>query len=213
MKKISTCRVLIIVLVFLARTYSAFALTTDQMLNLKKSGITEETIVLMVESGYGDVEKILNLKAAGFQEENIRTVIKAESKNGSGSEKISKTTTARVKIQRYLKFRGSPVLQKSRTIDKAILSLVDGSNLKLEWKDTGGLGLLDEFKPKGFKNPFYWTINAREDVLLPGAEGYAHLLKSGVHHKGMPDTDHSHYWLLYFDMEDRELADLIKAAL
>jgi hypothetical protein len=202
-----------IIYIVLLCSSTASALSTDDMLNLKKSGIAEETIVLMVESSYGDVEKILHLKAAGFREENIRAVIKAESKTGAGSERIDKTTTANVKILRYLVFRGKPVLQKSQTIDKAVLSLVDGSNLKLEWKEPGGLGLIEQFRPKGFKNPFYWTINAREDTLIPSHNGYPYLLKSGLNHKGMPETDETHYWLLFIDPGDSAVIELIKSVL
>ncbi len=190
----------------------SLALTTEEMLRLKKAGISEEIIVLMVENGYKDADKVLSLKDAGFKDESIMAIIKGELKSNTVSEKVNAQTTARVKILWYLIYRGNPVLQNSRIVDNATISLVDDTNIKIEWKEKSGLGLLDEIKKKTFKSPFYWSIN-KDDAIGAGAEGYAYILKSGPQHQGKPETDNTHYWEIYFDPRDAKIVDHIKHAL
>lgn len=189
-----------------------FALTTDDMLRLKKAGIPEDVIVLMVDNGYKDADKIIKLKEAGFKDENIITIIKGEVKNKATVEKINFETAARVKILWYLMYREKPVLQNSQVEDHVKISLVDDGIVKLEWKEETGLGMLDALKKKAFKSPFYWVIN-KEDSLEPGKEGYSLSLKSALNHTGKPDTDGSHYWLVYFEPNDVKIADHIKGVL
>lgn len=192
---------------------AALALSTDEMLRLKRAGVPEETIVLIVQNGYSDINKVLALKDAGFKDENIRAIITAESKAPAPVETIQLRTAARAKIMRYLIFRGQPVLQNSQVVDKAVLSLTTDGNLKLEWKERGGLGLLDALKKKRLESPFYWSINPKEDSLGPGDEGFAYQLRSGANHQGMPETDKDHYWLFSFEPEERGIAEAIKKKL
>ncbi len=190
----------------------SFALTTDDMLRLKKAGIPEDIIVLMVDNDYKDADKIIKLKEAGFKDENIIAIIKGEVKNKATVEKINFETTGRVKILWYLMYRDKPVLQNSQAEDHAKISLVDDGIVKLEWKEETELGLLDALKKKAFKSPFYWVIN-KEDTLESGKEGYSFALKSTLNHSGKPDTDGSHYWLVYFEPSGAKIADSIKAVL
>ncbi|MGE5174262.1 MAG: hypothetical protein ACM3MD_10600 [Betaproteobacteria bacterium] len=205
-KLLSTGIILSLIIVFSPSL--SVALTTDDMLRLKNAGISEETIIVMVESGYQDVEKVLKLKEAGFADQSILAIVKGEVKNNLGKERIISETTANAKIMWYLVFRGKPVLQNSKVIDDAKVSVVDNSSVKLEWKEKGGLGLLDELKVKAFTSPFYWVIN-KDDTLEPG-EGYPFVLKSTTAHQGKPDSDGSHYWMLYLEPRDAKIADSIR---
>ena len=185
------------------------------MLRLKRAGVPEETIVLIVQHGYQDPDKVLALKEAGFTDENIRAIITAESKAPAPLPvgKIQVQTVARAKIMRYLIFRGEPVLQNSQVVDNGVLSLTTDGNLKLEWKERGGMGLLDELKKNRLKSPFYWSINPKEDSLGPAAEGFTYQLRSGANHQGMPQTDKDHYWLFSFEPQEKAMAEAIKKKL
>ncbi len=199
----------ILSLIIVSSPSQSVALTTDDMLRLKKAGIPEETIIVMVENGYQDVEKVLKLKEAGFTDQSILAIVKGEAKNNLGKERIISETTAKAKIMWYLVFRGKPVLQNSKVIDDAKVSLVDDSSVKLEWKEKGGLGLLDELKVKAFTSPFYWVIN-KDDMLEPGGEEYPFVLQSTTAHQGKPDSDGAHYWMLYLEPKDAKIADSIR---
>ncbi len=205
-------QVIIVTFVFFYLPTDIFALTTDEMLRLKRASIPENIIVLMVDNDYKDADKIIKLKEAGFKEENIIAIIKGEVKNKATVEKINFETTGRVKILWYLMYREKPVLQNSQVEDHATISLVDDGIVKLEWKEETGLGLLDALKKKAFKSPFYWVIN-KEDSLGPGTEGYSLALKSALNHTGKPDTDGSHYWLVSFEPNDVKIAEHINGVL
>ncbi len=196
--------------IFIGR--EAFALTAEDMVRLKQAGIPEDIIVVMVENNYQDVEKIIKLKEGGFKEQTIMAIVKGEAQNNQGKERFTVETTGRVKILWYLVYRGNPVLQNSQAIDNAKILLVDDAALKLEWKDQGGLGLLDEIKKKAFKSPFYWTMN-KDDSLEQEADGYSLVLKSSTTHQGKPDSDGSHYWMLYLHPKDAKLGESLRKSL
>lgn len=204
--------VIIALIMVLMAGSTLFALTAGDMVRLKQAGIPEDIIAVMVENNYQDVEKVIKLKEAGFKDQTIISIVKGESQNNLGKERITIETTGRVKILWYLVYRGNPVLQNSQAIDDVKLSLVDDAVLKLEWKDQGGLGLLDEIKKKAFKSPFYWTMN-QDDSLEKGNDGYAHVLKSTTAHQGKPDTDGSHYWMLYLQTNDARIVDSLRNSL
>ncbi len=203
----------------------ALAFTIEDLIKLKKAGIPEDIIVFMVENNYKNVNKVLQLKEAGFKDKNIMTIIKSELKNKSlnslPGEEITRDTlpeqtdfktTAKIKILWYMMYRGEPVLQNSDTINDAKVSIVDTNIVKFEWKEKGGLGLLDTLMNKPFKSPFYWDIN-KNDTLIPGRDGYHYILKSTVYHKGKPATDGTHYWIIFFEPKDLKIAKYIKNAL
>ncbi len=190
----------------------AFALTAEDMVRLKQAGIPEDIIVVMVENNYQDAEKIIKLKEAGFKDQTIMAIVSGESRNNQGKERFTIETTGRVKILWYLVYRGNPVLQNSQAIDNANIFLVDDASLKLEWKEQGGLGLLDEIKKKAFKSPFYWTMN-KDDSLEQGSDGYSYVLKSTVSHQGKPDSDGAHYWMLYFQPNTVKIVDSLRSNL
>jgi hypothetical protein len=198
------------------------ALSTDQLLQLKKAGVPEDIILLMTESDYKDVERVLKLKETGFKDETIRSIIKNDLKGKplpsivKGEKAQASTpahearfeTASRIKILWYLIYRGEPVLQNSQAVDDARMSIMNGGVIKYEWKE-GGNGLLDIFVKKSFESPFFWDID-KADTFGPGEKGYAYVLKSTVNHKGKPDTNGSHYWMVYFDPKDPKIVDYLR---
>lgn len=204
----TTISLLLLISIYLL-PQNLFALTTDEIIQLKNAGIPEEIIVLIVESNYKDTEKVLRLKEAGFKDESIKAIVAGEVKSNVVSEKIDFETTGQVKILWYFIYRDKPILQNSQTIENAKIALLDGSAVKIEWKEDGGLGLLEVLKKKAFKSPFYWVIN-KGDVLENGNRDYPLVLKTGLDHQGQPEIDRSHYWLVYLNPRDRNLSDRIK---
>ena len=200
----------------------SLALSTDQLLQLKKAGAPEDIILLMTESDYKDVERVLKLKEAGFKDETIRSIIKNDLKGKplpgivKGEKAQASTpvhearfeTASKIKILWYLIYRGEPVLQNSQEVDNARMSIMKGGSIKFEWNE-GGNGLLDIFVKKAFESPFYWDID-KDDIFGPGEEGYPYVLKSTINHKGKPDTDSSHYWMVYFEPKDAKIVDYLK---
>ena len=187
------------------------ALSTDEILRLKRAGIPEEVIVEMVESGYQDADKVLRLKESGFADDTIRAIVRGEAKNNQGKERISFETSGRATILWYLVQRGKPVLQNSRTVDNARICILDDSGLKLEWKEEKA-GLLDAFRSKGFPPPFTWVLN-KSDILMPDKQGSSFRLRSGLDHKGKPDSDGYHYWELALEPRDAQLFEKINRVL
>lgn len=62
----------------------AFALTSQDLIRLKKAGVPENLIVLMLESGYENADEVVSLEKAGFSAETIEAFILANrSKTGS----------------------------------------------------------------------------------------------------------------------------------
>ena len=198
--------------------------STDELIALKNSGVSEEIVQVIVESGYGDLARVIQLKKAGFKDDTILSVIKADLKeakapasssaNGdkkAASEAIDAQTSARMKIQWYMVYRGNAMLQNSQDIDVAKISMIGGKTLRFEWTEKGGLGLLDLAYRKSFSSPFYWDID-KQDTTGPGAAGYSYALKSASGHRGRPDTDASHYWVVSFEPAGQELARWIEKA-
>jgi hypothetical protein len=205
---------------------------------MKKAGVSEDIIVFMVEHDYRDVDKVTRLKESGFKDETIMSIIKSELKGDKPSEvspenistekgtgnrdnpkKISFETTAKAKILWYMIYKGKTVLQNSDKLEDVTISLLGGATpaandkaVRFEWKEKGGLGLLDAFGKKNFKSPFYWDIN-KDDVLGPGAEGYSYILKGSTAHRGNPASDDSHYWVIYLEPADPRVADYMKKAI
>lgn len=209
----------------------ALALSTDDLLRLHKAGVPENIILLMDENDYQDVDRVIKLKKAGFKDESILTIIKhdlkrrrvpqsmppsstppSKEKTSQADEAVDIKTRAKIKIAWYMLYRGDTVLQNSEEIDKATISMIGGKTLKLEWSEKQGLGLLDVFFKKPFKSPFYWELNP-DDTLMPAKDGYPYMLKSAVGHKGKPDTDESHYWILYLKPKDPRIIDYIAKAI
>lgn len=208
------------VLLFFA--HNSFALTTEELLKLKKSGVSEDIIVFMLENDYKDVEKVSKLKEAGFKDETIRAIIKNDLKNKPkptselekqeitkeiSAEKVNFETTAKVKIMWYMIYKKQPTLQNSQVIDDVKVSIVSNT-IKFEWKGGGGSDPLNVFLKRPFKSPFIWDIN-KDDTFGPSKEGYAYMLKSTISHKGNPAIDSSHYWVVYFEPKDLKIADYI----
>lgn len=65
---------------FLYPGENCFALSTDELLKLKKAGVSEDIIVFMVEHDYSDVDKVSKLKVSGFKDETILAILKSELK-------------------------------------------------------------------------------------------------------------------------------------
>ena len=189
-------------------------LGTEQLVELKVSGISEDLVRLIVESGYSDLERVIRLKKAGFQDETIASIIKRDLKEsqpavaaapssqpGAAPETVESKSNTRVRIEWYMVYRGSPLLQNTDEFNNATVSLLAGKTLKVEWPDKDGLGMLDVLTQKPFKSPLYWNID-KDDILHPGQQGYAYVLQSGKSHGGKPDVDESHYWVLYLQPSD-----------
>lgn len=191
---------------------AAPALTTNELVRLKNAGVSEDIIVMLVETGYQDVDKIVHLREAGFKDQTIAAIIRGETANNPSGERNTFETTARVRIEWYLMYRDKPVLQNSQTIDKARVYLVENTSLKLEWKEAGGLGLLDSVMKKAFKSPFYWTLN-RNDLLEQGGDGYSTMLQSMTMHEGKPDSDGAHYWRMYLEPDDPAIVNSVRSSL
>jgi hypothetical protein len=211
--------VIIISGIVLLLATTSFTLTTDELLQLKKAGISEDIILFILEADYKDVDRVLKLKEAGFKDETILSIIKKDLKGKPSAEILREKTakdisaqsgeagvTSKVKILWYMAYSAGPVLQSSQAIDNARISVEGPGSLKFEWKDRG---LVDIFLKNPFKSPFYWDIN-KDDTLGSGREGYSHMLQSAVNHKGKPETDGSHFWVIYFDAKDTKIADSIK---
>lgn len=201
-----------------------YALTTEELVRLKKAGVPEEIIVFMAENRYTDVDKVLRLKEAGFKDETIHAVIRSESKDlppagespAGGKPALAENVTlespGKLQILWYLVYRGDPVVQNRQAVEDARISLVGDNAVKFEWKDKDGLGLLEVFRRKAFGSPFLWTLD-EGDTLEAGKDGYAWMLKSTVNHRGKPPTDGAHYWIVQFTANDPRLADRLRKIL
>lgn len=199
------------------------ALTTEELLQLKKAGVSEEVVVYMVESRYDDANKVRKLKEAGYKDQTILAIIKSEvwraeavsHARGEGKnavpERVTFRTEGRIKILWHLVYRGEPVVQNKMTVDNVAISFVGDNVLKFEWDDNENLGLLEVFKRRAFRSPFYWEI-AGDDVLEPGREGYPWMLKSAIGHHGKPVTDNTHFWILYLEPMDAGITGYIRKA-
>lgn len=199
------------------------ALTTEDLLRLKKAGVSEEVVVYMVESRYDDADKVCRLKEAGYKDQTILAIIKSEVETAESAtrspeegkpaapEKVAFRTSGRIRILWYLVYRGEPVVQNKMAVDNVAISFVGENVLKFEWNDKEDLGLLEVFRRRAFRSPFYWEI-AGDDTLEPGREGYPWMLKSATGHHGKPATDTTHFWVVYMDTKDAGITDFIKKA-
>jgi hypothetical protein len=197
------------------------ALTTEELLQLKKAGVSEEVVVYMVESRYDDANKVCKLKEAGYKDQTILAIIKSEvgsaqtashargEDKNAGPERVAFRTEGRIKILWHLVYRGEPVVQNKMTVDNVSISIIGDNVLKFEWDDREDLGLLEVFRRRPFHSPFYWEI-AGDDTLEPGKEGYPWMLKSATGHHGKPATDNAHFWILYFEPKDAGITDYIR---
>src|SRR5512141_2118647 len=160
LKTASFLMVLLFLLIPLAGKVEA--LTTEELLQLKKAGISEEVVVYMVESRYDDVNKVCKLKEAGYKDQTILAIIKSElgsaqaASNARGEdknaspEKVAFRTEGRIKILWHLVYRGEPVVQNKMTVDNASISIIGDNVLKFEWDDREDLGLLGVFRRRPF---------------------------------------------------------------
>jgi hypothetical protein len=177
-----------------------------------------------VESGYSNIDRVIKLKEAGFKDDTIVSVIRSDLKEGvaartpttrsgtgSASEVVNFETSARVKIERYLVTSGDGLLMNDVQIDAAMVSIVGGKTLKLEFpKNSGGYsGYI--LRLAEFKSPFYWYVN-KEDTITPGPRKNIYVLKSTMSHAGRPETDGSHYWVISFEPAKPEIAQWIERA-
>ncbi len=60
----------------------AAALSTGDLIRLKNAGLSDNTIQLIVESGYGNIDRVIKLKDAGFKDDTIVSVIRSDLKEG-----------------------------------------------------------------------------------------------------------------------------------
>lgn len=208
----------IILLIFFFPAAGFSALTTEELLQLKKAGVKEEIILYLNKKDYKDVEKVLKLKAAAFTDETILSIIKNDL-NGESSLSVSKDervrdnphdesgveSTSKISILWYSAFKSGPVLLEKQTISKARV-IMGPEKIGFEWEDKGVFDIL--FK-KPFKSPFYWDIN-KDDLLTIGKEGCPLLLKSTANHKGRPETDDSHFWAVCLDTGDARITDFLR---
>lgn len=143
---------------------AAFAtLSTEALTRLKASGLGEEIIRVMIESGYDNVDRVLKLKEAGFADETIATVIRSDLKTGGEpgrptpqapqanapkpaqqaqpvQREAAPVAEAPVLMRTHAKVKieqyvglGEPVVQNSQDIPAATVSLLEGRRLKIEW--------------------------------------------------------------------------------
>ncbi len=207
---------------------SALALTTDELVNLKKANVSEEVIVLMAENNYQNTDKVLKLKEAGYKDETILAIVKSEVKNKSlpaekgvtslpvaplepAGPKIDFQTLAKVKIFRYLIYRDKPLLQNKEAIADAQISIL-GKTLQITWEKKGGMDPSNAFQKEPFEPPFKLELY-ENDILEQGSEGYAYMLKTGLGNDYQVKMRREGYWVVYLEPKDQKLIDYIKSAL
>jgi hypothetical protein len=207
----------------------ARAFTTDELVRLKQAGVSEETIVFLVENGCSDAERIVRLTQAGFREETVRAIALAEAKagrqppadgTGTGSPASgfpppaggSPETAGRVRIDRYLFHRGEPLRQNRQELDGAKVFLAGGRTVRIEYRTDSGSGLLELFRKLPFPSPFAWDLEGT-DVFLPGRDGFACALESAVARTGSPPSDGTHFWVLSLDPKDPAFCESVRKAL
>jgi hypothetical protein len=205
------------------------AFTTDELVRLKHSGVSEETIVFLVENGCSDVEGIVRLVEAGFKDETIRAIIRAEAKTGrhlpaGGSEVVEHAseplgpgegppgTAVRARIDWYLVYRGEPHRQNFQELDGAKVFLLGGRTVWIEHRTDSGSGMLEFFRKKPFPSPFAWDLE-RTDSFEAGRGGFACALTSAAARTGRPPVDGSHFWILSLDPKDPEFCESVRKAL
>ncbi len=221
---VKTAGALVVLLSLLSLTaMNAAALTTDELLRLKKAGVSEEIVFYMVESRYNNAEKVCKLKEAGYKDRTILAIIRSEVESGQATprnpaeggtaapEKVTFRTEGRIRILWHFVYQGKPVVQNKFAVDNVTISFVNDNTVKFEWNDKEDLGLLEVFRRRPFRSPFYWEI-AADDTLVPGKEEYPWMLKSAAGHRGKPATDDKHFWIVYFEPKDDRIVDRIRKA-
>jgi len=208
--------------------YSALALTTAELVNLKKAGVSEEIVVLMAENNYQDTDKVLKLKEAGYKDESIIAIVKSEIKNrslpvetnvtsmpmappASAEPKADFQTPAKVKIFRYLMYHDKPLLQNKEAIADAQVSIL-GKTLQITWEKKDGMNPLNAFQKEPFEPPFKLEFH-ENDVLGQGSEGYTYMLQTGLGDNHQVKMSREGYWVVYLEPKDQKLIDYIKNAL
>jgi hypothetical protein len=210
------------------------ALTTDELTRLKASGLGEEVIRFMIESDYGNVERVVRLKEAGFADETISTVIRNDLKSGgeapqrpapraevpataqppaAAPEADAATlfrTTGTVKIEQYL-VRGEPVVQNAQDIPGATISLLEGDRLKIDW-DPAKVPA-NFFRRKPFAPPFYWDLDKSDGLHAVSQKDNAFVLRTGHAHRGRPETGTARAWVVHVTPDSPELVQRIRALL
>lgn len=211
-------------------------LTTEDLTRLKVSGVGEDVIRHLVESGYTDVDRVLKLKAAGFSDETIAAVVRSDLKAGSetvseaapqpgnavptrtaarpaieaAAEVVTLQTSAQVKIEQYL-VRGEPVVKNSQDIPGATVTLLEGRRLKIEW-DASKVPA-NFFRRKPFTSPFYWDLDKSDGLHGVNTKDNAFSLRTGHAHQGQPAAGKVHSWVVHVTPDSPELAKRISALL
>lgn len=228
-------RILLLGAMALASSGAALgALTTDELTRLKASGLGEDVIRFMIESDYGNVERVVRLKEAGFADETIATVIRNDLKSGDAApapqpEAARQTqpvappaaqpvaeaavlfrTMGTVKIEQYL-VRGEPVVQNAQDIPGATISLLEGRRLKIEW-DPAKVPA-NFFRRKPFTPPFYWDLDKSDGLHAVSRKDNAFVLRTGHAHQGRPETGTARAWVVHVTPDSPELAGRIRALL
>ncbi len=205
------------------------AFTTDELVRLKRSGVSEVTIVFLVENGCSDAERIIRLAEAGFKEETIRAIVGAEAKTwrqapAGGAEPADRAsgtadpgdgppgTAARVRIDWYLVYRGEPLRRNFQELDGAKIFLVGGRTVRVEHRTDSGSGLIELFRKKPFPSPFAWDLEGT-DSFEAGRDGFACALTSAAARTGRPRADESHFWILSLDPKAPGFCESVREAL
>jgi hypothetical protein len=212
-------RVGVFSLLFFALIMSSYAhaFTPDELVNLKKAGLSEKLIVQLVQMGYGDTATLLKLKEAGFSDDAILTFAEAgiEREDTGKVSPVHKpqvaelTTKAKAKIVWYLIYRGKPVVRNSKEIDKAIVSLT-GKTLSVAWQPKQGIdAFLSAPKVEPFTSPFLWDIAPSDTVEVREGERQI-VLKSSQSKLGHPQSDDNGYYELHLTTSDTALIERLK---
>ena len=211
------------------------ALTTEELTRLKTVGLGEDVIRFMIESGYGNVDRVVKLKEAGFTDETISSVIRSDLK-GAGearqptpqpekarqaqpvAEPIADATAimqtpAKVRIEHHLVL-GDPIIQNLQEIQNATVSLLEGRRLKIEWDDSKAPSTLGSlFLGKPFASPFYWDLEKGDGLVSVNPKDNSFVLRTGRSHQGRPAADKSHSWIVYLTPNSPDLSKRIREIL
>ncbi len=218
------------ILLVLASAAGVHAFTTDELIRLKEAGISEETIVFLVENGCADADRVLRLAKAGFKEETIRAIVTADANAGrklpaGGVDDGGRTeapsaspgtgpseTAVRARIDWYMIFRGEPLRRNFQDLEDAKGSLVEGRTIRIAHRTDSGAGLLELFRKKAFPSPFLWNLEGTESFKAD-ADGYRCVITSVGNRRGKPPSDGSHFWVLSLDPKDPGFCDSVREAL
>lgn len=211
------------------------ALTTEELTRLKASGLGEDVIRFMIESDYGNVDRVVRLKEAGFADETVSSVIRNDLKAGGeaklpapppekprqaqpAAEPVAEAaatmqTSAKVRIEQYW-VHGEPVVQNSQDIQNATISLLQGRRLKIEWDTSKGASTPGSFfRGKPFASPFYWDLDKSDGLYSVNPKDNSFILRTGYSHRGRPTAGKSHYWMVHLTPQSPDLAKKIREAL